>query len=150
MDMISSMGDSTRSNASSNMDTYSTRKNLQAQSDSLKMEAGQVRRNADEIEALGIREANEEQLRGDIMISNAKAQQAFSGGGVSGDAGFERRAADIETRADTNALGRIFERDSEAQKMRLKAKLLDKERKTTNRNRKYATYAGVLNTDIGM
>jgi len=84
-------------------------------------EARQLKRNATASLAKGTREAQEIRRQGKIQASNARA--AMSGmGGITTDAGAVRELGDIKKVTDYNALSALFESETEAENLKLKAR----------------------------
>ena len=84
------------------------------QRDASDFTARQLERNAKARFALGTRQAYEEQRQGRVIMSNARAAMAASGGSTT-DAGAVNQLADIKQTSDYNAMSAIFGAKSEAQ-----------------------------------
>ncbi|MEW8287243.1 MAG: hypothetical protein AB2563_11120 [Candidatus Thiodiazotropha endolucinida] len=82
--------------------------------------ADQLKRNAKARFALGTRQAYEERRQGRVMMSDARAAMAASGGSTT-DAGAFNQLADIKTVTDFNARSAIFGGQSEVMGLREKA-----------------------------
>lgn len=110
-----------------------------AEEDKARFEAKQMRRNAIAMEAQGQRAAVAERKKGATVSSNAVAQMAAGGGGV--DSKF---LADIENKADYNALVALYESKSQADVMRDEAKLRISEGKAIKRNARLSAVGSFL------
>lgn len=82
-------------------------------------EAAQLVKNAKAKYAQGTRRAAEEQRKGRIMESNARA--AFAGSGAAADAGTAQQLAKIRGVGDYNALAAMFQAKTESQGLRTQA-----------------------------
>ena len=86
-----------------------------------KFEASQINRNAKAISAKGNREAYETRRQGKVLASNARAAMAGSGG-LTSDAGAVEDLAKIKRTTDYNALSALFESETQAENLKMKAK----------------------------
>lgn len=141
------VGDNVEGNKNNSLAMYSTAQSIDAQRRQLADVNAQLDMNADAIEALGIREAGEERLRGDVMLSNAKAAMAGSGM-VTTDVGAVEQLARIRDRSDYNALGAIYESRVDASKERYQAGMNEVTRSELKRNKDFNRIKGVLGTDM--
>lgn len=83
-------------------------------------QASQLEANAKASKAKGTRDAEEERRRGDIILSNARAAMAGSGG-VTTDAGAIETLAGIQNETDYNSLATLYEGDERATSLRTAA-----------------------------
>jgi hypothetical protein len=139
MDMIGSIGDSVSGNQQKTLSGATAKVRGEGAKQSANFEAKQLVNNAKAIEALGYREAQDEALRGDIMISNANAALAASGGKSTDVAGVEGKAK-IGQRADYNAAGAIYQRTTDANVERAKAGARWMEGEMAEREGRIASY----------
>lgn len=103
----------------------------------------QLKRNAAAIEAQGQRAASSERTKGSLVKSTATAQMAAGGGGVD-----TAMLADIQDRADYNALAAIFESETKGSALRDEAKLRLEEGRQAKRETRMAA-AGTVISGLG-
>lgn len=107
-----------------------------------RFEAEQIMQNAKAIEAVGIRESTENKLRGDIMISNAKARMA-AGGGSTQDAGAVEMTAKMEQNRDYNAAASVYQAKTQGQAARGRAVTRWIESDILEREGKFGSYQAI-------
>lgn len=82
-----------------------------------RMTERQLKQNANQTEAEGLRKGAEYRRMGDVMQGDARAAMA-AGGGVTDDVGAITQLADIENVFDNNAMAAIYESRNRAQQQR--------------------------------
>lgn len=107
-DLTSMISDSVQRNQTKSIDAAGASIRGKAGQQVARFEANQIFENAKAIEALGIRESNDVRLRGDIMISNAKAAMAAGGGSTKDASAIELEAGILKNR-DYNAAAKVYE-----------------------------------------
>lgn len=115
-----------------------------AAEDAAKFEVKQMRRNAVAMDAQGQRSARAEKKEGALLSSNAVAQMAAGGGGVD-----EKFLADIENKADYNALVALHESKTQSDLMRDAARLRLQQGKSEKRNSRLSAFGGMLSGATG-